>query len=207
MGFGGADVSPTVEFHELTDTEAKVKGFEIPDLYLKSKMDGLVTDIDRQIVDEIDNILELDNDVEIAQSQMKIVKLYYDQESNKLKEVPVHSFKTSLSGMINLNPAMDEIDDDYLWQIFPRGKLFGSLPSDTHEEIKMKEEEIQKAKENNEEFIEWKESLTDSKSLYVKAGSRRKVDRKSARNFKKLDKEDKIPKANFVVIKHGWDKK
>ncbi|KAK6200483.1 uncharacterized protein RJT21DRAFT_44324 [Scheffersomyces amazonensis] len=192
------------------NSETKIKQFEIPDKYLKSKMIEQITRKDRQIVDEIDSLLDMDNELEIAQSQLRIIKLYYDQDTESFQPIPEHPFRKSLSGMLNLNPAMDNIDDEYLWQLFPKNKLFGSLPSDPEQELKKKLEQETKAKQeqNDKEYLEWKKSLANSKSIYVKAGSRRKVDRKSARKFKKLEREGKLPKPQDFDdndSKYGWD--
>ncbi|ABN64396.2 predicted protein, partial [Scheffersomyces stipitis CBS 6054] len=179
--------------------------FAIPDKYLKYKTKDEITAKDRALVEELDKFLKLDDDEEIAQSQLKLIKLYYDQDSNTFQPLPEHTLKKSLSGMINLNPSLDEIDDEYLWKILPKGKLFGLPPFESKispDGFKNWEKEMleRKHKENSaraidaKEFNDFQSQLTDSKSFYAKTGARRKLNRKLVKKYKQLKEEGKIPK-------------
>lgn len=179
--------------------------FAIPDKYLKYKTKDEITAKDRALVEELDKFLKLDDDEEIAQSQLKLIKLYYDQDSNTFQPLPEHTLKKSLLGMINLNPSLDEIDDEYLWKILPKGKLFGLPPFESKispDGFKNWEKEMleRKHKENSaraidaKEFNDFQSQLTDSKSFYAKTGARRKLNRKLVKKYKQLKEEGKIPK-------------
>lgn len=119
--------------------------------------------------------------------------------------MPEHTLKKSLLGMINLNPSLDEIDDEYLWKILPKGKLFGLPPFESKispDGFKNWEKEMleRKHKENSaraidaKEFNDFQSQLTDSKSFYAKTGARRKLNRKLVKKYKQLKEEGKIPK-------------
>jgi hypothetical protein len=179
--------------------------FNIPDKFLKSQIKQQITDKDRAMVEELDNFLKTEDEAELAQSQLKLIKLYYDQDTNSFQPLPEHALKKTLSGMLNLNPSLDDIGDEYLWKLFPKDKIFGSPPFEPKiipngfknwEQEKLLELEKEKsARENNvKEFKEFEKQLTNSKSFFKKAGSRKKLDRKLVKQYKKLKLEGKIPK-------------
>ncbi|KAK6455847.1 uncharacterized protein RJT20DRAFT_129217 [Scheffersomyces xylosifermentans] len=188
-----------------TNKDEKYVDFAIPEKYMKSKMKDEITAKDRALVEELDKFLKLDDEEEIAQSQLKLIKLYYDQETNSFQPLPEHTLKKSLSGMINLNPSLEDIDDEYLWKLLPKDKLFGMPPFEStikpgafkswELEMLEKQKKEKKAKAiDAKEFNDFQAQLTDSKSFYKKTGARRKLDRKLVKRFKQLKEEGKIPK-------------
>lgn len=178
--------------------------FAIPEKYLKSKIRQQITDKDRAIVEELDNFSKSEDEKELAQSQLKLIKLYYDQDTNSFQPLPEHSLKKTLSGMLNLNPNLDDIDDEYLWKLIPKDKIFGVPPFEQKIEVNgFKKWETEKLKHlklensnrdsNIKEFKEFEKQFTKTKSFFKKIGSRKRVDHKLIRKYKKLKQEGKIP--------------
>ncbi|CUM66437.1 uncharacterized protein PRCAT00004101001 [Priceomyces carsonii] len=187
--------------------------FTIPDKFLKSKANEEITSRDRALVEELDNFLKADDVNEVLPSQLNLIKLYYDQNTNSFQPYPEHTLKRSLLGMINLNPCLNDIDDKYLWKLFPEHKLFGVPPFEEgshgfkkwEREMLEKEKEAKIAKEDDQrELTEFESALKNSKSFFTKPkkGSRRKLDRKLLKKYKKLKEEGKIPKE---FITDGYD--
>lgn len=207
--FSNIDIKPTVQ---TTGTNDNFVDFSIPDKYLKSQIKEEVTEKDKALVEELDNFLKSNDQLEQAQSQLNFIKLYYDQDTNLYQPLPEHTLKKSLSGMINLNPSLDDIDDEYLWKLIPKDKTFGSPPFEQSlckdgfkqwekvqlqkHKTEMKEEEI-----NNKEFEDFKQSLHNSKTFFkVNSTGRRKLDRKLLKRYKQLKQQGKVPK-DFNLIK------
>lgn len=195
--------SPLSPFNKIPKPETFID-FEIPDKYLKSKIRQQITDNDRALVGELDNLAKAEDDSQISQSHLKLVKLYYDQDTNSFQPVPEHSLKKTLSGMLNLNPSLDDIDDEYLWELIPKDKAFGVPPFEQEitpngfkkwEQEKLIEQKIaNSARDSNiREFKEFEKQFTQTKSFYKKAGSRRKLDRKLVKKYKKLKEDGKLP--------------
>lgn len=190
--------------------------FSIPDKYLKSKAKDEITEKDKALVEELDNFIRSNDQLEQALSQLNFIKLYYDQDSNLYQPLPEHTLKKSLSGMINLNPSLNDIDDEYLWNLIPKDKTFGIPPfeaSITKDGFKKWEQtQLQKRKSemkdeeiNNKEFEDFKLLLHNSKTFFkVNSNGRRKLDRKLLKRYKKLKQEGKIPK-EFNLVKFNDD--
>lgn len=174
--------------------------FVIPDRYLKSEQAKQITPRDKEIVAELDDLSIADSPEKIAQRLSRAFKLFYDQETDSYHTLPEHALRRSLSGMINLNPNMDDIDDEYLWQLFPKGSLFGTPPfegaeSGTHTFRQWEQEMLEKqrrADEKNQsrlqEYNELQMYLNDTKSFFRKPANstRKKLDRKLLKEYKKM---------------------
>lgn len=188
--------------------EQKLINFEIPDKYLKSQIRAQITDKDRAVVEEIDNLARANDEKEINQLHMSVLKLYYDEDTNSFQPVPEHALKKSLSGMINLNPHMDDIDDEYLWELFPKNGFFGTPPFETspgrldgfktwEQEQLAKLQKKQKVKQDHQrEYHEFQLMLNNSKSFFQKPlrqGGRKKLDRQLLKKYKLLKKDGKLP--------------
>lgn len=190
--------------------------FAIPDKYSKTKIKEQITEKDKAVVDEINSLSRSNDEKEINQLHMNVLKLYYDEDSNTYQPLPEHSLKKSLSGMINLNPHMEDIDDEYLWNLFPKSSSFGKPPFESKNDNissfkvwekvqleKLKKEQL--IKEGNEkEFKEFENLLQNLKTFFRKlntnttnttSGGRRKLDRKLLKKYKKLKSEGKIPES------------
>lgn len=173
--------------------------FTIPDKYIKSKAANEITDKDRRLLQELDNFVKSTDEDQIAQAQYNLIKLYYDKETDSYKPLPDHSLKKLLLGLLKLNPSLDDIDDEYLWRIIPREKMFGVRPFELLGLFKEWEQKmLAKSKEEDaalqqgvREARELVATLNKS-SFFRKQGSRKKVDRKLVRKYKQLKREGKI---------------
>lgn len=211
--FSNINMKPTVQS---TGNKGNFVDFSIPDKYLKSQMKDEVTEKDKALVEELDNFLKSNDQLEQAQSQLNFIKLYYDQDTNLYQPLPEHTLKKSLSGMINLNPSLNDIDDEYLWKLIPKDKTFGSPPFEQSltkdgfkqwekEQIQKHKAEIKEEESNNKEFEDFKQLLHNSKTFFkVNSNGRRKLDRKLLKKYKQLKQQGKIPK-DFNLIKFNDD--
>lgn len=146
-----------------------------------------------------------------------ILEFKVDYNTNSLIRVPEHPLKESITGMFVSNPLMHNLDNDFLWDLYPKGKSYGNAPFggdpsfdgfrnwENNENNKVKEKESQfesKVKEVNE----FRETLSESKSFYrkqtaqaapteesdantSKSGGRRKLDRTLLKKYRKYKKE------------------
>lgn len=190
--------------------------FEIPEKFFKSNRKEEVTAKDKELVEELDRLLSSNDEMDSSRSQLSMLKLYYDQDTDLYQPLPEHTLKKSLSGMIKLNPCLEEIDDAYLWQLFPKGKTFGVPPFEQkltkdgfkkweRDQIKALEKEKEKEARVTKEFEEFKEVLNASQGLFkTRSQGRRKLDRKLLKRYKDLKKEGKIPQ-DFILSKLNDD--
>lgn len=203
--YGIANDENSTKDKDNTQEKTTFVDFSIPDKYLKSQVKDQVTAKDKAIVEELDNFIKSDDEADLTLSQLNMIKLYYDQESNSYQPLPEHTLKKSLLGMINLNPALVDIDDEFLWNIIPRDKLFGKPPfemnmgpnafKDWEKQMLEKERKERDAKEIDEkEYKEFEISLNKAKSFFKKSGGRKKLDKQLMKQYKRLKKEGKIPK-------------
>lgn len=211
--FSNINMKPTAQMSGATDNFVD---FSIPDKYLKSQIKDEVTEKDKALVEELDNFLKSNDQLEQAQSQLNFIKLYYDQDTNLYQPLPEHTLKKSLSGMINLNPSLNDIDDEYLWNLIPKDKTFGSPPFEQSiakdgfkkwEKVQLQKHktEIKEEEINNKEFEDFKQLLHNSKTFFkVNSSGRRKLDRKLLKRYKQLKQQGKIPK-DFNLIKFNDD--
>lgn len=174
--------------------------FVIPDKFVKSKVRAQITDSDRAINEELDRFLKHDNEKDIYKSQLTLTKLYFDLMSNTYQMLPEHPLKKSLSGLVSLNPHLEDVEDEYLWELIPQEDLFGRPPFEEKFDIngfkKWEQKELEKlsAKEQHkQEYEDFKMLLHTNGSFYKTVGGRTKLDRKLYRRYKKLKLEGKIP--------------
>lgn len=144
-----------------------------------------------------------------------ILEFKVDYNTNSLVRVPEHPLKESITGMFVSNPLMHNLDNDFLWDMYPRGKAYGNVPfggdksfegfknweNKENDKVKQKESQFEsKVKEVNE----FRETMSESKSFYrkqltaaptekekdtAKAGGRRKLDRSLLKQYRKYKKE------------------
>lgn len=198
--------------HGLGGSNNQLVEFEIPKYHSKEYIKAQLTDKDHTLLKELDNFMNTNDEQEMLQSQLNLVRLYYDKDSFNYQLVPEHSLKKSLSGMVNLNKHLNDIEDDYLWNLIPQDKLFGKTPFESNETFDLnnfknwEQEKILESESTNDEKIdddEYKYLLnlfSNSQSFYKKVGSRYKLDRKLLKDYKQLKSKGKLP-ANFKLGK------
>lgn len=186
--------------------EGRFVDFQIPDKYLVSQRRDDITAKDKAVVEELDRLSKSDEDPELQQMYLSMIKLYYDQETNMYQPEREHILKRSLSGMIKLNPSLEDISNAYLWKIIPKEKSFGVPPYESRikkdgfkkwekEQLQRHQEELKRNESVNKEFEEFKKQLMTFKTFFkVRSDGRRKLDRKLLKKYKKLKQQGKIPK-------------
>lgn len=189
--FGNKDGSLSLE---------KVVDFVIPDKFLKSKIREQITDKDRAMLDELERFLKYDDEKDIYKSQLTLTKLYFDLTTNSYQMLPEHPLKKSLSGLVSLNPHLEDVEDEYLWDLIPQEDLFGRPPFEEKFDIngfkKWEEKELEKLsaeEKHKKEYEDFKLLLHKNGSFYKTVGGRTKLDRKLVRQYKKLKLEGKVP--------------
>ncbi|CAH6722688.1 hypothetical protein CLIB1444_10S04126 [[Candida] jaroonii] len=179
--------------------------FEIPQEYSKIFIKSQLTPKDKALIEQLDSFMTSNDENERAQNQINMMKLYYDKDSFNYKSVPEHSLKKSLSGMINLNPHLDDIDDEYLWELIPQDKLFGKPffeKKDNSEKdfknweismINKNEKLINEIKSDNDEINNFIAKFNENnKSFYKKVNGRFKLNRELYRDYKTLKQKGKL---------------
>ena len=184
--------------------------FKIPDKFVKSKISisDKISEKERGIVDALNDFAKAESQEDMEKFKLKFVKYYYDPDTDSFEPLPEHDLKTSILGMMSFNPQLNDIEDEYLWKLFPKHKLFGVPPFETIKEphgFKVWEQsQLEKQREKKEakklvdkEYKDFKLSLTDSKSVYTKLGSRRKIDRRLVKKYKELKEKGALPKTDI----------
>ncbi|EMG45347.1 hypothetical protein SBY92_001014 [Candida maltosa Xu316] len=185
--------------------QEKPKGvdFSIPKKYLKTSIPAEVSKSDRKITMEIvknaDRFAKEQKDETLKQLASEIQK-YVEFDPTRGPSISEHPLKRTLSGIGKLNPGFDNIKDEYLWELFPRGKTFGVPPfqqdsafgfKEWEEELikqrEKEEPEIQAAKKNLEEYR--KEYLASGESFYIVKGGRKKVNKKLLKKYIELKRK------------------
>lgn len=203
--FSNINMEPRNKNKEIRDD--RLVDFKIPEKYLTVPAADNITEKDRLVAEEINNLLKSEEGVDL--SSLNLVRWYYEQENNQLQSLPEHPLKKSLSGMINLNPILNNISDQYLWELFPRGRSFGVPPFEPEiskngfknweksqlDELKKKENKFQ----TDDEIADFKALWHKSRTFYkASPNGRRKLDRKLLRKYKKLKQAGKLPR-EFVL--------
>lgn len=106
-----------------------------------------------------------------------ILDIKSEYDANNMMRSPDHPLKESITGMFVSNPLMESIDDDFLWDLYPKGKSFGHAPFggdasfngfrdwEKAENAKVKEKEAQFETKLNE-MKDFNSTLSESKSFY-----------------------------------------
>ncbi|KAI5953138.1 hypothetical protein KGF54_002509 [Candida jiufengensis] len=126
----------------------------------------------------------------------KEISSQMEPDQNEIYSYLQHPIKKSLSGLKILNPGLQNINDNYLWDIIPEDKLVCTPPYQTDDPLgfkKFNENFIQnQTKEASEkdsilkEVQEFEKLMGNSTTFIQNNGSRRKLNRKLLKNFKKL---------------------
>lgn len=147
----------------------------------------------------------------------KEISAHMEPDHNEIYPILEHPLKKSLSGLKTLNPAMNKIKDQFLWDVMPEEKLAFVPPyqADNPLGFKQWEKELiaeqEKVKKEQDlilkELQEFEKLMGDSKSFFGKnqngsksddvtdsraKGNRRKLNRKLLKKYKKLKDEGKI---------------
>lgn len=184
---------------EITPSNQFIYNFEVPSQFVRARKPDQKQN-ENHSFEPAHNILEF--------------KVEYD--NNNMLRSPEHPLKESITGMFVSNPLMSTFDNDYLWDMYPRGKVFGNVPfggdSSFNGFKNWEKGENEKAKEKGDHFEsklqEMKEfnlTLNETNSFYrksaassptktsktetKKAGGRRKLDRGLLKQYRKYKKE------------------
>lgn len=150
----------------------------------------------------------------------KEISAHMEPDHNEIYPILEHPLKKSLSGLKVLNPAMNKIKDQFLWDVMPEEKLAFVPPYQVDDELGFKQweqnliAEREKVKKEQDlimkELQEFEKLMGDSKSFFGNGttdsqkndsntsdatgakGSRRKLNRKLLKKYKKLKDEGKI---------------
>lgn len=148
-----------------------------------------------------------------------IVEFRSGADSSSMLQALDHPLKESITGMFISNPSMVSIDNDFLWDLYPKGKVFDNAPFggdpsfngfknwEKAENDKFQEKEARFESKLNE-LKEFDQTLNESKSFYRKptsvaaekktaaatqssdkTGGRRKLDRGLLKQYRKYKKE------------------
>lgn len=189
---------------EITASNVFAYKFEIPSQFIKSKS-----------LEKGSKSLPTSGSFEPAHN---ILEFKPEFDTNSMMRVPDHPLKESITGMFVSNPLMESIDNDFLWDLYPKGKTFdhapfGGDPSfngfrnwENAENSKVKEREAQFETKLNE-MKDFNVTLNETKSFYRKpsvtaekkaaakpessknVGGRRKLDRGLLKQYRKYKKE------------------
>lgn len=167
--------------------------FIVPDKYIKLKVADIPTEKDHRIMAELDKFMTTTDEDQLVQAQYNLIKLYYDKDTDLYQPLPAHYLKKLLLGLVSLNPALENIDDEYLWHLFPKEKQFGVRPFQT--EGLFKEWEQQMLEKHKKEATAKEKTALETRELmsqfaktrfFRKSGLRKKLDRKLVKKYKKL---------------------
>ncbi|KAI5968467.1 hypothetical protein KGF57_000161 [Candida theae] len=148
----------------------------------------------------------------------KEISAHMEPDHNEIYPILEHPLKKSLSGLKVLNPAMNKIKDQFLWDMIPEEKFAFTPPYQVDNPLGFKQwekdliAEREKAKQEQDlimkELQEFEKLMGDAKSFFGKntsesnksddasdggaRGSRRKLNRKLLKKYKKLKDEGKI---------------
>ncbi|KAI5967304.1 hypothetical protein CANMA_003124 [Candida margitis] len=153
----------------------------------------------------------------------KEISAHMEPDHNEIYPILEHPLKKSLSGLKTLNPAMNKIKDQFLWDVIPEDNMAFVPPYQVDNPLGFKkwEQELiaerERAKREQDSILkelqEFDKLMGDSKSFFGKnqtndsqggdnsedasdgsgaKGSRRKLNRKLLKKYKKLKDEGKI---------------
>lgn len=187
---------------------------QIPKEYLKLSVVKPSKESDketRELDDKIESFSQREADHQTLIAISKEIGKYLEPELNRMYSTEEHPMRKSLSGMSKINPTLDIIEDSYLWEILPPKKLFGIPPYQRSDplgfkewERKLVEKEVKKQLEDEaykEEYGKMMAEVSDADSFIMsKRGARKRINRKLLKNYKKLEKDAKLPEKYKLVI-------
>ncbi|RLV93796.1 hypothetical protein JA1_002236 [Spathaspora sp. JA1] len=176
-----------------------IVNFKIPDKYIKSRRvppQQPPREKDLDIVSLLNSIAR--GEVKDKSGNLPQLSIDIEDEIIYSKRGP-HPIKSSLSGMFELNPELNDIDDEYLWENLrmdgfpPFQKTPLGFKQWEIEQVERKRLEKLKSEEHDKKYAKLKAALENPKTFYKKVGGRTKVDRKLIKQYLKLKQEGKIP--------------
>lgn len=179
---------------EITPSDVFKYKFEIPKQFVRSK--ELLNPKSSDPFDPSNSLI--DSRVDISNGSSHLVD---------------HPLKESITGMFMANPLMHSLDNDFLWNMYPKGQTFGNAPFGgdasfdgfRNWEKKMNEELLEKRKpikKTEQEVQQFNAALNQSTSFCRKTnestveGGRRKLDRELLKQYRKYKKQGLIKKRN-----------
>lgn len=178
-------------------TEVDTVEFEIPKKFSKEYQNSLLNQRDIAMMKQLDIMMNTDDEKLILESQIILGNLYSDRDSFS-NFTPEHPLKKSLSGMINLNPHLNDVDDDFLWDLIPPDKLFGSKffeKEGTFREweeglLEEKNKLMDHLKEHEAEISDFLKQFSENKNVVVKKNRRLKLNKSLIKAYKSLKSKD-----------------
>lgn len=193
---------PTEELYasineKLPATESDTIEFEIPKKYSKDYQNSLLNQRDIAMMKQLDIMMNTDDEKLILESQIILGNLYSDRDSFS-NFTPEHPLKKTLSGMINLNPHLNDVDDEFLWDLIPPDKLFGSKffeDEGTFRDwekglLEEKTKLIDHLKEHEVEISDFLKQFSENKNVVVKKNRRLKLNKSLIKAYKSLKSKD-----------------
>ncbi|AOW28404.1 hypothetical protein FOB64_000388 [Candida albicans] len=188
--------------------------FQIPKESLKSSEVKISKEFDKEARDlagKIESFSQKEADDQALIAISKEIGKYLEPELNRMYPTKEHPMRKSLSGMSKINPTLDKIEDSYLWEILPPKKSFGIPPYQRGDPLGFKEWEnklIEKEEKKQLEDEAYKKKygkmmaeVSDADSFITsKRGARKRINRKLLKNYKKLEKDAKLPAKDKLVI-------
>ncbi|CAI5758424.1 unnamed protein product [Candida verbasci] len=182
--------------------EPKGVNFNIPKQFIKQDQVPESKKINHQALDEkLKNFIQQEktDDSLISTSHEIISSL--ESNLNEMYPMLSHPLKRSISGISKINPELDNIDDEYLWELYPNNKMYG-IPPYQSDVLGFKKWENDLIDKNHKQEMEDELNKREYKQFVaqLKGNSlfgtqhRRKLNRDLLKKFKKLQKEGKIPK-------------
>lgn len=108
-----------------------------------------------------------------------------------------HPLRKSILGLMTMNKALDEIGDESLWKLIPRGKVYGVPPFEKkcdprintflkweQEMLLERKKTLLESMERNRDFSAFKKTLALERSMYVKIGLRHKLNWDLVKKYK-----------------------
>ncbi|EGV61124.1 hypothetical protein PSN45_001842 [Yamadazyma tenuis] len=167
--------------------------FEIPRKFSKQYQSSILNQRDLAMMKQLDVMMNTDDDKVIMESQIILGNLYSDRDSFS-SYIPEHPLKKSLSGMINLNPHLNDIDDEYLWDLIPPDKFFGSKFYEKEGTFKEWEKEVMEEKNklidhlkvHEAEISDFLQKYGKNKSFLEKRNGRLRLNKSLIKAYKLL---------------------
>lgn len=205
-------VMPKLPKHLEADVKPVGVNFEIPDNFIKKAKptEPRTTKETRDSVDKIDHAIKHPDNDKALMGIANTIAHFIDPDPNKMYPSTEHPIRKTFSGMSKINPALDKISDEYLWSILPTQSMFGVPPYQKDDplgfekwEQKFIEEEEQKRKQEETDEKEYEQFMADlnaSESFVSSKGTRKKVDRKLLKKYKKMKKDGKLPNFSPKIV-------
>ncbi|RCK67143.1 hypothetical protein Cantr_02272 [Candida viswanathii] len=157
----------------------------------------------REAIDKISDALKRYNDDMAMRKMAEAIAVFIDSDFTTSSRLEVHPIKRTASGMIPMNRALDNIEDDYLRECLGDTNTFARPPYQQNdplgfakwekEFVAEREKQLLKKEENDKEYQMFVSDYCRSGNFVTSRGGRTKVNRKLLKKFKQLKKDGKLP--------------